>query len=662
MVSTLYGRVMTRAINEQLCPVISNSAAFDLASRASELAFAKTDTVYKLDPLQIFVDCGIIELRYKRLPETQRLLTDTVDSQRAFDNSLPPDSIINAVKVLCIPDAKPAPVNDIPGRSFLWYGGLVSILKRLGWTQEEMAQEWLSRRWRAVTKGTGLFDYEDLEEVNDLIMSLSGEGLWKAAAKGLMLEIKVAGFIGCDVTRDGLQEASKAAHNLAENIDRMDLEAVMKAAGEWPDYVEDIWKTHATQTGSIDPLFLPGAKVLDFLQDLVYMPDVPTGVTFTQLSPYATDIFDLVWYMGSDNAVWHATGGTKKRLRGFGLELALSLFEALDSVPTDLDIYFKALHWQRTELKKRTISLLHLDVFGKWLQEVYFKDQTWCTFCQFIGILHTVLQCDIPEGPLKEQVFNPCPTDPEDDLGELRRLSDLGAALQIWLGYGLWPAAINQAVEELLPRGRVLTVAKSILKEEFNKLDPEGLGVLQPAQAVLLMHRLMVPGLTCEDMKAFIDEQLGCSVPQREVHKYFVMMDVNGDGILSAEEFIPMFVYFCFDFFPRQILQKLGLGPGNIAMFVAAVLGLLSMIFALVSLVIAAFPMGRSVSSSIHTIVSGTTAFATKHSSDQSIGFEDTMSNLKKQLESKAVEVIVGVLGISKAVVERLGSLASSSI
>jgi len=654
VMTTLEGTIIDRVTDEQLNPVINGSAAFDLTMKVYELAFSKYDAVYKSDPLQIFVDCGIIELRYKRLPATQRVLTDVVDGQRAFDNSLCQDNLINCVKALCIPAFQPAGVNDVPARSFLWFGALVRILKRLGWTQEEMANEWLSRRWRAVTNGTGIFGYEGLSEVNDLIMSLSGDGLWKAAAKGLMLTVGVGGYVGHDVRRDGRDKAAKGAHHLKEDIDQMDLEAVANAAGEWPDYMEDIWSRNAKRPGSLDPDFLPTTKILDFLQDLVYLPDPPAGVTFAQLSPYATDILDLDWFMGSDNSVWQKLGATKKRLRGFWLELSLILFTELDSVPTDLDIFYKALAFQLEQRHSQGTAFLRLDLFRAWLQAEYFKSQTWCTFRQFKPIVVTMLGCDIPEGPLKTQVFDPCPKDPEDDLGELRRLSDLGAALQIWLGYGLWPSAVGQAVEELLPRGRVQTVAMSMLPSEFAKLDPEGLGVLQPADALVLTHRLLVPGLTCEDMVSFINDSLGVTVPEREVHKYFTMMDVNGDGVLQAEEFIPMFFYLVFDFFPHYVMRRLNLTTFQIVRFILGVLAFLAALFILVTLVIQAFPTGRSVAATIHSSVSGISAYAAKQSSDNSIGFEDTMTNLKRELEKRALDAIVAVLGVGKAVVERV--------
>merc|ERR1712217_183797 len=120
------------------------------------------------------------------------------------------------------------------------------------------------------------------------------------------------------------------------------------------------------------------------------------------------------------------------------------------------------------------------------------------------------------------------------------------------------------------------------------------------------------------------------------------------------------FVFFAFDFFPQHIIKKLGLGPGSIFMILGTVLGLLALIFALVSLVITSFPVGKSVSTTIHTFVSGASAYAAKQKSDKTIGFEDTMSNLKKQLEAKALVAVVSVLGVSKTVVERIVSLTSS--
>jgi len=251
-------------------------------------------------------------------------------------------------------------------------------------------------------------------------------------------------------------------------------------------------------------------------------------------------------------------------------------------------------------------------------------------------------------------VFSPCPKDPKDDLGELRRLSDLGGALFTWMGYGLWPAAMEVALTEIMPRGRVQTVALSMLDEEFKALDPEGLGILQPAEAIVLLHRLVAPGLTCEDMTDFVSSRLGMQVPDREMHKYFAMMDVNGDGVLQADEFIPMFVYLTFDFFPHHVLRRLNLSTGKIVAFIMSVLLLLGLLFALITLVISAFPTGKGVGATIHSGVSGIGAVVAKQSSDKSIGAEDSMAAVKKELEAKALMAVVGVLGLGKAVYDNL--------
>jgi len=309
---------------------------------------------------------------------------------------------------------------------------------------------------------------------------------------------------------------------------------------------------------------------------------------------------------------------------------------------------------EKTQGKSAGTPWLRLEVFRKWLREVYYADRRWTTFAGFKAIMQNLLQCNLPEEHLLIQVFSPCPKDPEDDLGELRRLSDLGGALFTWMGYGLWPAAMEVALTEIMPRGRVQTVALSMLDEEFKALDPEGLGILQPAEAIVLLHRLVAPGLTCEDMTDFVSSRLGMQVPDREMHKYFAMMDVNGDGVLQADEFIPMFVYLTFDFFPHHVLRRLNLSTGKIVAFIMSVLLLLGLLFALITLVISAFPTGKGVGATIHSGVSGIGAVVAKQSSDKSIGAEDSMAAVKKELEAKALMAVVGVLGLGKAVYDNL--------
>jgi len=387
----------------------------------------------------------------------------------------------------------------------------------------------------------------------------------------------------------------------------------------------------------------------------VYLPVGEVEVKLTPLSAWCTNALDLQWKMGSDKAIWHTIAGTNKRLRGIWLELALELFKSIGTVPTDLDVFYKALDYQqKTPGKSGSNPWLRLEVFKTWLNEVYYADRRWTTFSAFKAIMQNLLRCDLPEGPLLSQVFTPCPKDPDDDLGELRRLSDLGGALFTWMGYGLWPAAMEVALTEIMPRGRVQTVALSMLDEEFKALDPEGLGILQPAEAVVLLHRLCAPGLTCEDMTDFVSNRLGMQVPDREMHKYFAMMDVNGDGVLQADEFIPMFVYLTFDFFPHHVLRRLNLSTGKIVAFILSVLLLLSLLFALITLVISAFPTGKGVAATLHSGVSGIGAVVAKQSSDKSIGAEDSMATVKKELELKALMAVVGVLGLSKAVYDNL--------
>lgn len=276
-----------------------------------------------------------------------------------------------------------------------------------------------------------------------------------------------------------------------------------------------------------------------------------------------------------------------------------------------------------------------------------------CTFPQFKSMMTNMLEIDIPDSSL-HQVFDPCPVDPEDDLAELRKLADVGSALNIWMGYGLWKSAIAEAIGRLVPRGGERTLALKILDEEFEKLDPERLGILQPGEAIVLVYRLLKPGLTCADMKVFCQEHLSLSIPERELHRYFNMLDINGDGVLQAEEFIPFFRYLMLDFFPEHVLRQMNISTGKIAVFVLGLITLLVLVFTLIGVVVAAFATAAGVGSTIHSGVNGIMAFGAKQSSDAGIGFEGSMQSLKKELDVLVLTAIATVTGISKEVTDKL--------
>merc|ERR1719272_179784 len=148
------------------------------------------------------------------------------------------------------------------------------------------------------------------------------------------------------------------------------------------------------------------------------------------------------------------------------------------------------------------------------------------------------------------------------------------------MGYGLWPRAVENIVEHFLPRGPMRSLALSMLQDEFNKLDTRGVGVIQPAETIALIHRLMNPGLTCEGLADFLSTSLSIDVPSREIHKYFTLMDVDGNGVLSVNEFIPMFRTLITGYFPEHILRSLNLSGGQIAKFLIVFASAFLLVFA----------------------------------------------------------------------------------
>merc|ERR1712113_858849 len=99
------------------------------------------------------------------------------------------------------------------------------------------------------------------------------------------------------------------------------------------------------------------------------------------------------------------------------------------------------------------------------------------------------------------------------------------------------------------------------------------------------------------------------------------MLDVNGDGVLQVDEFIPFFRFLMLDFFPERILRSLNLSTGKILTLVFGLLLILGLIFVLISLVIAAFSTASSIGSTIHSGVNGICGVVAKQLSDNLIGF-----------------------------------------
>eukprot|EP00931_Biecheleriopsis_adriatica_P008394 TRINITY_DN10958_c0_g1_i1.p1 TRINITY_DN10958_c0_g1~~TRINITY_DN10958_c0_g1_i1.p1 ORF type:complete len:1035 (+),score=276.77 TRINITY_DN10958_c0_g1_i1:176-3106(+) len=682
--STLVDRVVINIVESELSEVRDGSAAANIVLAAYQLAYVYFESRYKTDPIQIFADCGIVSEEELARPQNKRLLTSYVDQQRSEGN-LTPKGLIQAVRSLCLPHETGGPSGK--AKSYFWYTALLQVLEGLGWSRDEMQRSWLMSRWLHLTEGKSLFEYSEPWEVSALVMQICDGGLWKAAIKSLMLSVGLCGYAGCDVVRDGLEKAGKLAHQL-EETDLLNLKKVHSLC-IWPDDVEAIWKecanvveSHETHSASArsrpPPCFLSPLRILQFFKDLVYVPQsaalTEEAKDLSPLSPFADNTQDLAWHVGPDKALWHVTPTGRRKLRGLWFEVVLTVFQDMDCTPEDMDLFLMCKDWH-TKQKEHSSShakqnrhdrgmssyMLRLPTVKKWLRCVYFEKQSCCTFNQFKAIVRDMLDCGIPEKALKEKVFDVCPTQPGDDKEELRAIPDLGASLYSYTAHGLWPSALTIVAKRIFKAGAIRRLAVINLPSAFAKADKDQKGVLDAHEALEVLAELAAPGLSCDDLQKLLQVDLGLQVPRGELHKYFTMMDVNGDGVLQSEEFVQVVRFLMLSYFPRHLMTHLSLSTKQIAIFVLCVVSILGILFLLVTLVVSVFQMGEKLGSMLHGSFSVGFGAVAKRLSDQGIGFEDTMSNLEAKLEALLIEAMGPVIGLSKPMFDMFQQLLAST-
>merc|ERR1712032_878887 len=163
-------------------------------------------------------------------------------------------------------------------------------------------------------------------------------------------------------------------------------------------------------------------------------------------------------------------------------------------------------------------------------------------------------------------------------------MGDLGAALHLWMGTGMWSEAIGQVIEANMPPGPVRHLAMQNLAKQFTTFDKDNIGVIQVGEAISLVHLLENPGLTWDTLQTFFKKRLGLSVPPRELHKYFAVMDTDQNGVITVDEFIPMLRLLMLDFFPVHILETMNLSTGFVARTIFLILLNVGLFFAFVTL------------------------------------------------------------------------------
>jgi len=528
----------------------------------------------------------------------------------------------------------------------------------------------LNGAWMAATDNKGVFEYEDIEEISVFICTvLADGGLWKAVMKTFCFHVNVGAYVACDVPELGLDKASELAHTIHDGDatgDHTDLNFCDNKV-RWPQWVRDIWDALALpskQTDNKGPKFLPIAMMDDFLQDLVYKPaDKKTAdaVKMTPMNKYPACADDLQWYIGEGGSIWQVTPDEKKCLRGIWMELYMAVAQAMDCLPNDLDLFLENLKWQSGK-GARVPQLLYASM-QDWLRNVYIEAMRTpgtftLTFRQFSLMLTNYLDFEVPEDVLRVQVFTPCACVPGDDLGELRYAKDLGAALRLWIGYGLWKGAVKQVIQQFVPRGATRSMAIKLCSDEFDKLDTAGKGILQPGHVRLLLLKLLHPGLTLHEVTSVVQTDLGMAIPEREIHKNFCKIDVNGDGVLQATEFVSFIQVIMTTYFPEQIVNYMGFSTMAVLKVVTVLVLCLAGLFVAVTLVIKSFASGP-IAATIHSACSGGSSVMMKLQGDSSSGTGQAVSEIKMMVDAQVMLAVTACLGLGPTVIDELKKLFS---
>eukprot|EP00439_Symbiodinium_sp_Y106_P084327 s679_g25.t1 len=260
--------------------------------------------------------------------------------------------------------------------------------------------------------------YSSAEEVVALVLRLTNGGLWKAATKSLLLKTGICGYASC---HGAAEKAGKLAKEL-DACDILDLTFVSQKC-HWPADVTKLWEEHACASSPEGPVVLPVSQVMRFMEALVYdlaaeeRTEESGGEVrrFLPLSPFSESMEDLAWQkdLGRSPGLWHVQPSGRRKLRGLWLELVIQVFDVMDCIPTDLDLFFQCQEATKTDAA--VSFMLQLDKFKEWLKRDYFSQLTDCTFNQFKVIVRDMLKCHIPEKALMEQVFQACPVIPDDD-------------------------------------------------------------------------------------------------------------------------------------------------------------------------------------------------------------------------------------------------------